>query len=302
MRVDVAIWLAAASLLETGRPSFTRAELLQAVSRQFPEAGASAALYIDVHVKATANRGTIAYNYLRPIGPRATYRLCRIGDDLPAHRHGLPLWPDEYDVEQQYRPLWTKWHRWQAGAAPTEVAAAPALAAEKEDEDEELAVQYRLSSYREAMLEHLLVGELMRALWPETLEVCKPQVDAAGYDLILQCRGVLRHVQLKTSTDGATTREVSVHVELEGRTSGCVIWTRFDPKSIRPTEFWWFGGAPGQPLPTISGYKVTKHTKANAQGIKTERSSHRKVPQSAFTRLSTVSQLIERLFGKGVSE
>ena len=39
------------------------------------------------------------------------------------------------------------------------------------------------SSYREAVLEHLFVGELLRALWcsgPVLTEVMKPQGDDAG--------------------------------------------------------------------------------------------------------------------------
>lgn len=159
-----------------------------------------------------------------------------------------------------------------------------------------MSVHYRLSSYREAMLEHLLVGELMRALWPTPLEVCKPQVDASGYDLILQCGGALRHVQLKTSMGGSARRDVNVQMELANRVGGCVIWTRFDPATFAPTEFLWLGGAPGQPLPEISGYRIAKHTKANAQGFKAERLSHRRVPQTAFTRLTSVSELLTRLF------
>jgi hypothetical protein len=67
-----------------------------------------------------------------------------------------------------------------------------------------------------------------------------------------------------------------------------------------PTEFWWLGGAHGQSLPDISGFKVAKHTKANSLGVKAERPSLRTVPQSAFTRLATTNELIERLFGKGI--
>ena len=43
-----------------------------------------------------------------------------------------------------------------------------------------------LSSYREKLLEHLFVGEVMRYVWlsrVKRLEVLKPQVDDGGYDL-----------------------------------------------------------------------------------------------------------------------
>ncbi|HEX6372903.1 MAG TPA: hypothetical protein VF006_28530 [Longimicrobium sp.] len=48
------------------------------------------------------------------------------------------------------------------------------------------------SSYREALLEHLFAGELMRHLWREGLvriELLKPQVDDGGYDLVLEANG-----------------------------------------------------------------------------------------------------------------
>ena len=44
------------------------------------------------------------------------------------------------------------------------------------------------SSHREALLEHLFAGEIMKRLWLRgdwRLEVLKPQVDDSGYDLVL---------------------------------------------------------------------------------------------------------------------
>ena len=53
------------------------------------------------------------------------------------------------------------------------------------------------SSYREKLVEHLFVGELLKESWRLDrcdLEVAKPEVDNAGYDLILEAHGILRHV------------------------------------------------------------------------------------------------------------
>ncbi|HYF76880.1 MAG TPA: CBS domain-containing protein [Symbiobacteriaceae bacterium] len=83
-----------------------------------------------VDVKATANRGPIAYNYLFPTA-RGTYRLCQVGDPVSAPRHGLPLWPDETDVDPNYRSLWQKWRAWQS-AIPAEQMAPAVLAAPEE--------------------------------------------------------------------------------------------------------------------------------------------------------------------------
>lgn len=160
----------------------------------------------------------------------------------------------------------------------------------------------RLSSYREALLEHLLVGEMMKGLWPRgiTMDVCKPQVDATGYDLLLQCDGVMRHVQLKSSVSGSATARVNVHLELTRRQGGCVVWTHFAPEDLRFSHFLWLGGPPGEPLPDLSDCRVARHVKGNAQGFKAERPNLRVVPRFRFSEVPDVPALLERLFGADV--
>ncbi len=150
------------------------------------------------------------------------------------------------------------------------------------------------------LLEHLFVGAVMRHLWlrkTPQFEVLKPQVDDSGYDLLLEANGVVRHVQLKTSAVGATTKVVKVSLKLAAKPSGCVIWVHFDPLTMELGPFRWLGGTPGEPLPTIAALKVAKHAKANAQGVKLPRSGHRDVPRWAFERVATLDALVARLFG-----
>ena len=83
------------------------------------------------------------------------------------------------------------------------------------------------SGLREKVIEHLFVGDLLRCLWRQgsrDIEVLRAEVDRAGYDLVLECNGVLRHVQLKSSHRSAKTRDVKIHVNLAEKPSGCVIW------------------------------------------------------------------------------
>lgn len=66
------------------------------------------------------------------------------------------------------------------------------------------------SSHREALLEHLFAGEIMRRLWIRgewRLEVLKPQVDDGGYDLVLEANNIVRHIQMKASFTGSTVRD-----------------------------------------------------------------------------------------------
>lgn len=156
------------------------------------------------------------------------------------------------------------------------------------------------SSYREVLLEHLLSGEVMKHLWLRgniRIETLKPQVDDAGYDLVLEANGVVRHVQLKSSHAGSSTSDVRVSLHLAKKPSGCVVWLWFDPKTLRLGPYLFFGGSPGLPLPDIAGFKVAKHVKGNAQGVKLERPNVRVIPKNRFETLPSISELVLRLFG-----
>lgn len=144
------------------------------------------------------------------------------------------------------------------------------------------------SSYREKLFEHIFLGELMRVLWAKSrtrLEVLMPQVDNSGYDLVIECGSLLRHVQLKTTHTRSTVRSVNVNSALASKPSGCVICITVDINEMKIISFRWFGGEPGEPLPNITVYPISKHAKANAQGVKLERPGIRKVPFSAFDKI-----------------
>ncbi len=156
------------------------------------------------------------------------------------------------------------------------------------------------SSYREMLLEHLFTGAVMRHLWLKgsgRMELLKPQVDNGGYDLVLEAKRIVRHVQLKASYHGAATAVVNVNVALAEKPSGCVIWIRFDPDSLDLGPFLWFGGAPGAPLPDLAPFKIGRHTKGNAQGVKAKRPNIRIVPVANFERLATIDEVVAHLFG-----
>lgn len=159
------------------------------------------------------------------------------------------------------------------------------------------------SSHREALLEHLFVGEIMRHVWlseVRRLEVLKPQVDDSGYDLVLETEGIVRHVQLKATFGGSTIRNFNVNIALASKPSGCIVGLRFDPATLELGPFLWFGAAPGEPLPSLEGLKIGKHTKANAQGVKSQRAAVRVLPFSRFRSVGTIADLAELLFGPNV--
>ena len=155
------------------------------------------------------------------------------------------------------------------------------------------------SSTREKILEHLFVGELLRSLWLKGIsdvEVLRPEVDAGGYDLVVECAGILRHIQLKASYQKASTMSVGVNVRLSAKPSGCVVWMKFDPETLALGPFLWLGGAPGAVLPNL-GNRLGRHTRGNRVGLKGERQSIRVVRATSFRKLQSIDQVVTELFG-----
>jgi hypothetical protein len=157
-----------------------------------------------------------------------------------------------------------------------------------------------MSSYRESLLEHLFVGEIMKHCWLHKLppiEVLKSQVDNAGYDLVLESRGMVRHVQLKASHEGAATSRLPINRSLASKPNGCVIWMIFDPMTLGLTAFYWYGEAANAGRIILDGLPDAKHAKANSQGIKTIRPNVCYLPRQKMMRINSVDELIVQLFG-----
>jgi hypothetical protein len=159
------------------------------------------------------------------------------------------------------------------------------------------ASHYAESSAREKLIEHVFLGELLRGLWRKNvrdLEILRPEVDSGGYDLALECRGIVRHVRLKSAHGNAKRAAITANVKLIDRPSACILWIYFDPDTLLLGPFLWFGGAPGEKIPSL-GEKVATHTKHNADREKSP--SHRVVAKSRFTRLETIDDVIKHLIG-----
>ncbi len=161
------------------------------------------------------------------------------------------------------------------------------------------ASDYRNSTLRERIVEHIFVGEALRQLWERgatDVEVLRSEFDAGGYDLVMSYGTIVRHVQFKSTTEGGKTAKVSVSLKLKEKPSGCVIWIVVSPKKLEFKSYLWFGGAPGEPLPDITGLKVAKAAKADAKGIKHEKPGHRIIPRGRFEPLAGLDRVLNKLF------
>jgi hypothetical protein len=158
------------------------------------------------------------------------------------------------------------------------------------------------STLRENIIEHLFAGEILRRLWQRGVvdaEILKGEFDAGGYDLVLTCRNVSRHIQLKVSRAGGARSEVKVNLRLSEKPSGCVIWIVVDD-DLNLKNFLWFGHQPGQPLPDLSEMSVVKHEKGNAKGIKALRPGHRLVKRNQFVPVETIDKLLSHVLGNQI--
>ena len=133
-----------------------------------------------------------------------------------------------------------------------------------------------------------------RTYW--TWKYCVPEVDSGGYDLALEFRGLIRHVQLKSSYRGARRANVTASVKLLDRPSACILWIYFDPDTLSLGPFLWFGAAPGERMPPL-GEQIARHTKPNAMRQKADRPAHRIIARNRFAKLETIDAVIRKLVG-----
>ena len=153
------------------------------------------------------------------------------------------------------------------------------------------------SSLREQYLEYAFIGALCEEMWKrgKAMDILRSHTDRSGYDILLETDGIQRHVQLKSSFVGAKTAHQKINIRLAEKPSGCIVWIRFQPDTLELTDFLWFGGAPGEPLPEL-GNKPAKHTKGDRDGMKGERAMVRLLNRGRFSRVGSTGCLSRLLF------
>ncbi len=157
---------------------------------------------------------------------------------------------------------------------------------------------FQYSSIREEYLEYVFLGLLAAEAWKRErfVEILRCNTDAFGYDLVLDCDGRTRHVQLKASFLESSTTSQKISTLLMKKPSGCVIWQVFDTESLEIMSFRWFGANVGEVIPSL-GNRTAKHTKANSKGVKSERRNHRVLNKGDFAEIESMDRLFELLFG-----
>lgn len=164
------------------------------------------------------------------------------------------------------------------------------------------------SSFYEQLVEHKFISELLQEAcfrYGKTIEVLRSEVDAYGYDLVLEYQGVIRHVQLKTSKPDSSTSNQSVALRLTQKENWCVVWVRRSLPSAdkRRIELSYsFFGTQQDISPDLQDYAVTLHTRKGKDNLRQPREGHRKVHKREFIAAKDMEELFKLLFPQIASE
>lgn len=154
------------------------------------------------------------------------------------------------------------------------------------------------SSFREKIVEHTFISEVLRRLWARgirNVDVLRSDVDGSGFDVVIKAGAITRYIQLKSMAIGGKAARWKVSKDLAACLGGCVVVVALNPATLAIGPFLWFGSKHGAPLPSIDHFPTAKHTKANSEGVKLERKNHREVPRSQFEEVD-MDTLVGLLF------
>jgi hypothetical protein len=154
------------------------------------------------------------------------------------------------------------------------------------------AVGYGKSQTVEKLMEHIFLAELLQECWfrwRTPVEVLRSEVDASGYDLVLEAGGTLRHLQLKASRLGAKTVRQTINSKLQDRQGGCIVWVFYavDQQKLRVDLSYRWRDLAVDPLPDT----VAKHTRGGKP-----RPKMRVVRKGGFRPVDDTAALVELLF------
>lgn len=158
-------------------------------------------------------------------------------------------------------------------------------------------VGYEESRTVEKLMEHIFLSEILQECWfhrRQVVEVLRAEVDAAGYDLVLEAAGRIRHVQLKASRQGGKTSKQTINTKLADRQGGCVVWIAYevDEENGRAQlkYRWWDSNT--STAPRVPGRNPrTKKERPNTFLLK----------KSDFELIEHTETLVDRLFGSASS-
>ena len=159
----------------------------------------------------------------------------------------------------------------------------------------ELNPHSHYSSRREKLLENLFSGEVLRELWCRGIyevDLLHSDIDASGYDVVLELPNGVRHIQLKALTK---RKQIIANGKIVDRQSGCIIVMIVSEEDLSFTEFLWFGNLLNEPCSDIRTLPEARHTKGDSTGAKAKRLDSYKLSVGKFERLPDLPAVIDKL-------
>lgn len=154
-------------------------------------------------------------------------------------------------------------------------------------------VGYEESRTVEKLMEHIFLSEILQECWfhrRQVVEVLRAEVDAAGYDLVLEAAGRIRHVQLKASRQGGKTSKQTINTKLADRQGGCVVWIAYEvdeEMGRAQLKYRWWDSDTQSPPKTPGRNTRTGKERPNTFVLK----------KADFELIEDTPKLVERLFG-----
>jgi hypothetical protein len=149
------------------------------------------------------------------------------------------------------------------------------------------------STFFEKMYQHIFVYEVLDKALSMSLKVSilNGEVDAYGYDIVLICNNIVRHVQLK-GVEKDKLKKQSVHILLGDKPCGCVIvlvWKVIRERVV--FEYFYYGSNSKTPL-LLKTFRNSKDPK----NPKKRKKNKKDIPKKEFRRLNDIFEVISILF------
>lgn len=162
------------------------------------------------------------------------------------------------------------------------------------------------SSYVENVLTHSMISSLAGDLWrrdPEVrMDILRTEVDESGFDLVLTMSGQGRYIQIKQVNSEGRNKNFSVRADFALMPGSCVVVIVHRDSDLSIEGYRFFGAALNKPMSSVDGFNSSiLPGRRGKDGNRRVREHYRDIPGACFTKLNSVSDLLEALFPETVS-
>ena len=152
----------------------------------------------------------------------------------------------------------------------------------------------------EAAIKHAFLWRVYSELWqrdPSTkLRVFDAEIDDGGFDVVLSVGRCMRHLQLKCSMIGSSTRSVVLRQSLCELPGGSVVWMEYVGSTLEIRKYHLFAFSnPLEPL-SFANFPIARTVRADSKGVKKFRQSVHVVPKTAFNQDLPFDAILAVLF------